>query len=71
MGEVEQFVKILNEGGYSRVAFDTEGEIELIDINNLLNKIKKIGVNEVCDTYYEELGFIANDGKFIQVYAVY
>lgn len=74
MKELREFVRVLKEEEFKVVSLGEvfgEENVQLIELKDLLNSIKEIGVKEVTDTYYESFEFFANDGKYMSINAVY
>lgn len=74
MKELREFIKELKGLEYNTVAIGevfSEEDVTLIDLENLLSSIKQIGIKEVVAIYFESFEFITNDGKYIEINAVY
>ena len=48
-----------------------EDNSELVKLDKLIDKIQSLGIKEVVDQYFESFEFIANDGKYIEIFGVY
>jgi len=73
MKELIRFVERLAEMDYEVVAFGDafEEEAELIRLEDLLTKIKELGVKDIIAEYYESFEFMDEYGNYIEVNAVY
>ena len=71
MEEVREFVEGLVELEYELVSVEKkDSEPMLIELVNVIDEIKKIGVKEITDTYIEGIEFTDNENTTIGVYAV-
>ena len=73
MKELKRFIEGLIEMEYEAVGIGEvfEESSELVKLDKLMDIVRKLGVKEVVDQYFESFEFIANDGKYIEIYGVY
>lgn len=70
MKELRKFIKELKSLEYDSVAIGevfSEEDVECLEVDKLMDRIKQIGIKEVVAIYYESFEFIANDGKYIEI----
>lgn len=74
MIELRNFIKGLKDLEFEMVAVSevrSDNESELIRLDGLLDKIRKLGVKEIVAEYYESLELIIGDGTYIEINGVY
>ena len=73
MKELKRFIEGLIEMEYEAVGIGEmfEDNSELVKLDKLIYIVRKLGVKEVVDQYFESFEFIANDGKYIEICGVY
>lgn len=74
MGELKKFINGLEKMEIEAVSLEEvfeDGDEKLIDLDNLLSSVKKIGVKEVVAEYFESFEFITSDGRYLEINAIY
>ncbi|MBS5937737.1 hypothetical protein [Clostridium sp.] len=75
MKELSEFIKRLTELEYEAVSleviFGDADSARLIDLEDILSSIEKIGIKEVSDIYTESFEFYSNNGTYMSINAVY
>lgn len=72
MKELKCFIEDLQSLGFEMVSVGEVfcDEYELISIDDLLDRIKIIGVKEVVAEYLDSFEFVDNNGKYIEISGV-
>ena len=73
MKELKRFIERLIEMEYEAVGI---GEVfeegsELVKIDEVIARVEKMGIVGDVDEYFEEVNFLTNDGKYIEIFGVY
>lgn len=74
MKELKGFVKGLQKLGYRMVSVSevfSDDNLEFVRLEDLVDKVKELSVKETIAEYFESFEFIASDGKYIELNAVY
>lgn len=71
MGEMKNFIEGLKELEISTVSLEVDEKSKLIDIENVLSEVEKIGIKEIGNTYFEEINFIAKNGELVSMSGFY
>ncbi|MBS5307714.1 hypothetical protein [Clostridium sp.] len=66
MGEVNEFLKKLNNEDMVSLGL-LEEDMEIYTLKQVKREIKRIGVNEIVDTYWEQLIFESKDGGLYEI----
>lgn len=66
MGEVNEFLKKLNNEDMVSLGL-LEEDMEIYTLKQAKREIKRIGVNEIVDTYWEQLIFESKDGGLYEL----
>ncbi|MDU3410034.1 hypothetical protein [Clostridium sp.] len=66
MGEVNEFLKKLNNEDMVSLGL-LEEDMEIYTLKQVKREIKRIGVNEIVDTYWEQLIFESKDGGLYEL----
>lgn len=66
MGEVNEFLKKLNNEDMVSLGL-LEEDMEIYTLKQAKREIKRIGVNEIVDTYWEQLIFESKDGGLYEI----
>lgn len=72
MKELKNFIKELIKMEIRTVSLEEaleEKDEKLIDLNNLLSSVKKLGIQEVVAEYFESFEFITGDGRYCTIHA--
>jgi len=68
MDELRGFVKGLIEMDFSIVSIcEVCGDVEIVNVKVLLNRMRDIVVSEIVAEYYESFEFVTSDGKYIEI----
>lgn len=72
MREFKKFINDLKKMGFGYVGMEEvfsneDDNARLIDIDEIVNIVKELGIRELGDIYYEEISFITKDNKYIEV----
>lgn len=70
MSEIRKFIEGLKRLEFELVSLNIANEIKLIEIDNVINEIDKLGVAEVGCIFFEEMDFISLDNELVEVYGV-
>ena len=66
MGKVNEFLKKLNNEDMVSLGL-LEEDMEIYTLKQVKREIKRIGVNEIVDTYWEQLIFESKDGGLYEL----
>lgn len=71
MEEIREFIEGLTELEYELVSIEKKDrEPMLIELENVMEEIEKMGVKEIEDTYLEGIDFIDKNNIMVGLYAV-
>lgn len=73
MKEIQEFIKGLECLEYKAVAIGEtfEEDLELVKLDELMDRIEELGLKEIVAVFHETFEFISNDGKYIEINGVY
>lgn len=69
MEEIREFTEALVSLEYELVSINKNGESSVIELENLVAEVEKIGIKEITDTYIEGIEFIDNNNATFELYA--
>lgn len=72
MRELKRFIDGLKEMSYTMVSIGEcfDDKVELLAVDELVSRLKDIGIKEIVSEYDESFEFVGKSGKYIEICGV-